>query len=444
MDLKNQAFHAAELLEAQGINEYEVWCSSVDTVRAERRERCLHAVNHAREGGVAVRVIVDGSLGFAYAREASAALVDAALTTARYREPDPQLCLPDAQPEGRAVEDLDSGVVDLDAGTCVERATELEDAVYAADERIASVRRASYSRTVEEVCLVNSRGLSCMARDGLVSTGATAMASSGEDRQIGSFSDFNRDPGMLDVCGVGREAADNATRLIGARRMDSCSIPVLFDEDCTASLLGLLVGSFNGERLSKGTSRLAGRRGEHMFGDIVTLCDDPLDVRGADNCPFDGEGVASRRTVFVQSGVIEEFYYDTYWARRCGEKSTASAVRGSYRSIPRPGIRHLVLEPGNGTLADDLKGLKQYLNVTDIMGMHTADPISGDFSVGVSGIFCMHGGPGYPVREAAVAGNIFEIFSRVMSIGEGGRRLGSVTTPAVLVDTLDISSRREE
>jgi len=191
----------------------------------------------------------------------------------------------------------------------------------------------------------------------------------------------------------------------------------------------------------KGKSFLKDKLGEACFSPLVTLTDDALDGRAADACPFDGEGVRTRRSVLAQNGVIRSFVYDTYWGNAAGAGSTGNSLRGSYRSTPSAGVRHLVLEPGTGGIASELRGLPQVLKVTDIMGMHTANPITGEFSVGVNGILLERGETACPVREAAISGNIYRLFSAVAAVGADAREFGSVLCPPVLMESVDISAQ---
>ncbi len=146
----------------------------------------------------------------------------------------------------------------------------------------------------------------------------------------------------------------------------------------------------------------------------------------------------SRETILVKDGVLQGYVYDSYWAKVAGTSSTGNAVRGGYRSTPSLGLRHLCLKPGPDMgLAD----LGQVFKVTDVMGLHMADHISGEFSVGVNGFLMQDGQVLYPVREAALAGNIFEMFTRVLAVGGDVRAFGSVKCPSILIDAMDLSSK---
>ncbi|HPE46009.1 MAG TPA: metallopeptidase TldD-related protein, partial [Deltaproteobacteria bacterium] len=245
----------------------------------------------------------------------------------------------------------------------------------------------------------------------------------------------------FDVKRVGRTAVERAARLLGARQIRTSRIPVLFDRTSTAEILEFVADAFLGENVIKGKSALKDKLGKACFSQSITITDDPLDPRAAEICPFDGEGVPSRRNELVRGGVLESFLYDSYWARRAGTVTTGNSVRGGYRSWPALGTRHLCLEAGPEPIAGVLETLPVTMKVTDIMGMHTANPITGELSVGINGILLEKGVGAYPVREAALSGNIYEMLSRVLAVGDDPRGFGHVCCPSLLIDAVDISSQ---
>lgn len=432
---------AIDLLQKRGIREYEVYASSSDSIRAESKDCAMGSLVRSNESGISLRVLKDGAFGFSFAPEATPELVDAAITSARYQFRDENNRLPHRQEDYGTLEVYDPAVPLLSAETCIERAIALERSAREADARIQQVRKASFSRTFSSVRLINSHGVDACARFSFVSCSAMAMAREGDDSQSGYDFDFSHFDGRTDVEAVGRKTAQKAVEMLQARRIKTARLPVLFDDASTAQMLEFISDAFSGENVLKGKSFLKDKLGQACFSPLITLTDDALDGRAADACPFDGEGVRTRRSVLAQNGVIRSFVYDTYWGNAAGAGSTGNSLRGSYRSTPSAGMRHLVLEPGTGSIAPEIRGLPQVLKVTDIMGMHTANPITGEFSVGVNGILLERGETAYPVREAAISGNIYRLFRAVAAVGTDGREFGSVLCPPVLMESVDISAQ---
>ncbi len=441
MDLETKIEKTYDLLKKRSIDDFEIYGTDSDTIRAESKEGSMGSLSKSRESGVGVRLIIDGAMGFAYGAEPTDELVDAAITSARYQFKDQNNHLPPRQEGYEEIDILDPAVGLLAAEDCIARAISLERSSREADSRIHQVRKASFSRTVSRVSIMNSHGIDASTRMSVASASIMVVAKQGDDSQSGYEFDFSHHLDNINVEKVGRQAAFRATEMLQARKMQTTKIPVLFDNTTTAQMLDFISDAFVGENVIKGKSFIADKKGQKYFSDMVRLTDNPLDKRAADASPFDGEGVRSRETVLVDNGTILAFIYDSYWGRVAGESSTGSSLRGGYRAMPTSGVRHLCMEPGREDMKQNLKGLKRVLKITDIMGMHTANPITGEFSVGVSGLFMEEGDPLYPVREAAISGNIYELFSRVMAVGTDVREFGGVLCPSVLIDAIDVSAQ---
>lgn len=441
MELETKIEKIYDLLKRRSIHDFEIYGTDSDTIRAESKEGAMGSLSKSKESGIGVRLIIDGAVGFAYGAEPTTELVDAAVTSARYQFKDQNNHLPPRQEGYEEIDILDSAIGRLAAEDCIERAVCLERSARDADSRVHQVRKASFSRTVSRVSIMNSHGIDASAGLSVASASVMVVAKHEDDSQSGYEFDFSHHVRDIDVEKIGRRAALRATEMLHARKMRTTKIPVLFDNTATAQMLDFISDAFVGENVIKEKSFIADKIGRTYFSDVVRLTDNPLDKRAADASPFDGEGVRSRETVLVDNGTILAFVYDSYWGRVAGTSSTGSSLRGGYRAMPISGVRHLCLERGTEDMVQNLKGLKRILKITDIMGMHTANPITGEFSVGVSGLLMEEGVPLYPVREAAISGNIYELFSRVMAVGTDIREFGDVLCPSVLIDAVDLSAQ---
>lgn len=440
MDLSDMMQRARELLEKRDVQGYEIYATSTDTIKAEAKKGEVESVVRMRESGLGLRVLA-GGMGFACGDEPDDALVDAAVTSARYQSKDGYQHLPEPQGPYPDIDALDRAIVSMDAQACMERALQLEQAARDADPRVEHVRKASFARSITSILIASSTGISC--RFPLTTISASIMVTVRQDDEVQSGYDFGFGHflGDLDVREVGVRAVRRATSLLGSRRFTTCRIPVLFDAFCASEIVEFISDSFLGENVIKGKSHLSDRLGSGCFSQSFSLTDAPVSMQAVDCCPFDGEGMPSRTTVLVDRGVVRAFLYDSYWAKRAGMLTTGNSVRGSYRSWPALSSRHLCVPEGSEPLERVLKELPVVLKITDIMGMHTANPITGEISVGINGIVMDHGEEAYPVREAALAGNIFEMLSRVMALGDDTRAFGHVMCPSILVDAVDIGAQ---
>ncbi len=430
---------ALSLLKKKGIKNYEIFASSGDIIRAEAEDGAMKNLERAAEAGVSIRILTDGSIGFAYGRDTDEKLIDSAMISAKYQFADECNTIPSAESKYISTEIFDNDIAGLTAEECLEKAKIIESSALKYDDRVKQARKATFARTLSYVRIVNSAGIDVQGSATYCSSSVMVMAGSGEEMQSGYDFSISHNLKDIELEKTGRTASKNAVSMLGARHLVTCRMPVLFDNTTTADILETISGSFVGENVIKGKSLLKDRLGELYFSPCITLLDDPLEKNSINSFAFDGEGVASRKNILIEKGRVASFVYDSYWGKVAGRSSTGNSIRGSYRSSPVLSVRHLKLEPGGGMLGE-LAGLKQVLKVTDIMGMHTVDPISGEFSVGVNGMLIENGEDAYPVREAAIAGNLYSMLGHVVHVGDDMRSFGSVQTPSILIEEMDISS----
>lgn len=441
MRLAETMERAVALLKHESINDFEIFGIFSDAIRAESKHGEVDFLNRSSESGISIRVLMDSAIGFSHSKDANDTLIEAAITSARYQFKDRHNRFPSPRGGYPSVDSFDHDIASLSPEGCIQRAIHLEQSARDADPRVENVRKASFSRSSSEIRIINSYGI--QSSFFVTSIAASLMVTVRQDSDVQSGYDFDFSHFLegVDVEKVGRAAVLRASEILGARQLKTTKIPVLFDRTSTAEMIEFISDAFLGENVIKGKSALKDKLGKKCFSDCINIFDNPLDSRAADSCPFDGEGVTSLNTALVKAGTVEAFLYDTYWASLAGTQSTGSSVRGGYRSWPSLGIRHLCLEPSPAPISTYLADLPLVLKVTDIMGMHTANPITGELSVGINGVLLERGSPAYPVREAALSGNIYEMFSRVLAVGDDPRSFGHVLCPSILVDALDISSQ---
>jgi PmbA protein len=312
-----------------------------------------------------------------------------------------------------------------------------------AREGVTQVENAVYSDADGSVALANSRAFAASYRTTQAWAYASAFAGEGADLMTGLGVGMGRAPSALDPEGIGAEAAERALALVGARQPASRRCPVVLDAFVAASFIGFIGSMLSADAVQRGRSLFAGRQGEEVADPALRLADDGTDDEGPASAPFDGEGVATRRTGLIEDGRLLGFLYDSRTARKEGRRSTGNASRGSYRSPPSVGTTNLVIEPGEEDLAG-LAGLAgDGLYVTDVAGLHSGvNPVSGTFSVGASGRLIEGGALGAPVRELTIASDLVSMLKAVRSVGSETRWVpfgGSVKAPPILVGEMAVS-----
>ena len=383
----------------------------------------VESLSSAASEGMGIRVVADHRQGFAHAGSLDEAVLAETLEEARdnasFATADEHLGL--ASPDGVAPVDLDlwrPELADLPTEAKVEMALELERRVKAGDARIRTVHSSEYGDAMAEVVVATSTGISATYRRSSCYISAYALAGDGDETQTGGGYSVGRSPADLDVDEAADDAVERATRLLGAKKPASARLPVVLDKRITTTLLSVLSGTLSGEAALKGRSLFANREGEQVAVPAVTLVDDPTipDAYGA--AAYDAEGLACRRNVLVDHGSLRGFLYNTYAGRRAGVASTASAVRGGFKSTPGIGCRALSLQPGTKSQAEILAEVGDGLLVQEVSGVHSGvNAISGDFSVGAEGLMIRGGALAEPVREVTIASTIQRMLLDVVAVG---------------------------
>ena len=381
----------------------------------------VETLESAGTEGVSVRVVVGDRAGISYATVLDETSLKETLEEARdnaaFSSPDEFAGL--AEPDGVAPVDADFWRDDL-AGFPTEDkvalATELERLVLAGDPRIRSVPQAAWGDARSESALATSAGIAVTNRRTACSVSAYCLA--GDENQTGFGYSVGRTFGDIDVEKAAADAVERGTRLLGATKARSAKVTVVLDPYVTAMLLGILGGTLSGEDVLKGRSMFANRVGEQVGASSITLVDDPTNEQAYGASMFDAEGLACRRNVLVDGGVLQGFLYNSHAARRAGAASTGSAVRGSLAMSPSVGARALSVVPGTQSQAEIVAGIDDGFLVQMVHGLHSGvDPVSGDFSVGADGLRIRNGELAEPVREVTVASTIQRMLLDVLAVG---------------------------
>ena len=222
---------------------------------------------------------------------------------------------------------------------------------------------------------------------------------------------------LTDPVQLGRNAGERAVRRLNPRKVQTEKVPIVFDPRVSSSMVGHLLGAINGASIARGTSFLKEKMGEQVFAAGIDIVEDPHRPRGLRSMPFDGEGLATRRNVLVEDGVLRTFVHNAYTARRAGTVSTANAVRG-FSSTPAVGCRALSLVPGTKAQPELLAEVGDGVLISSVSGLHSGvNPVSGDFSTGAEGLRITGGELGEPLREFTIASSIQRMLAEVAAVG---------------------------
>jgi PmbA protein len=430
---------AADVLEdarGLGATSAEVAISSSAGLSVNVRLGEVETVEHTRDKALGLSVYFGNHKGSAsttdFSNDSLAATVRAACGIARHTAEDDCAGLADAELMATEIPDLDlHHPWPITPERAIEIALEAETAARDVDARIINSEGAGVSHLEGTQVYANSHGFVGGYPSSRHSISCTVIAGDDDGMQRDYWYTLSRDPAELEApVDVGREAAERSLRRLGARRLTTRSVPVLYAAQVATGLLGHFVNAVRGGNLYRKASFLVDHLGKDVFSEHVRLHEQPH-LRGAvGSSPYDGEGVATRNRDLVRGGVLESYVLSSYSARKLGMQTTGNAG----------GVHNFTAEPSAGDL--DLEGLLAELDtglyVTELMGMGI-NTVTGDYSRGAAGFWVEGGVIQYPVEEITIAGTLREMFLGIRAIGSDQERRGNTRTGSILIDSMTVA-----
>jgi len=404
----------------------------------------VETVENKEIRGAGIRVIRDGCVGFAHTTDLSEAGVEAAVRRAaeasREAGGDPSHRLPPAASPADLPGNADPGFAAFATAAKVDLARRLEAAALAHDPRVRRIREARYQDAAGSILLARADGYRYEYRTTRAFAYVDVVAEEGADAQSGMFLDFAVSPAGLEAEAIGAEAARRAVAKLGGRPCTSRRAPLLLAPEVVDGLLDELASVFFADHALKGKSLFAGQIGNAVASPAVTLTDDGRLAGGCESAPIDGEGVATGATTLLEGGVLRRFLHTGFSASRTGEPPTGNAGRDSYGSPPVTEATALCLLPTGQTRAELFVQVGEGLLIEEVMGLHTIDPISGDFSVGALGRAVRGGEAREAIAGIAIAGNVRDLLRAIVAVATDVRRLASGhAVGTVLLEGISVS-----
>ncbi|MFT4657430.1 MAG: PmbA protein [Candidatus Aldehydirespiratoraceae bacterium] len=380
----------------------------------------------AQSEGIGIRVIQNGRTGFAYAGTLDEAAIRQVLAEARdnvaFGTVDEWAGL--AEPDGVAPTEQslwDDSLAEFATDRKIDIAKELDKLAGSLDARVR-VDDSNYADAWGEAAVASTAGIRSAGRENGCYVSVSTLADEGEgddaETQTGFGFSVGKSPDEFDLQRAAQEASDRATRLLGATKPASKRVTVVLDPFVTAQFLGVISSTLNGEAVVKGRSLFADRLGDQVAAAGITLVDDPTNPKAYTSTDVDGEGLAARRNVLIQDGVLQQFVHNSYSARRASAVSTGNATRGGFGGTPGVGCLALSLVPGARSQAELIADIDDGLLVQSMQGLHSGvNPISGDFSTGAAGLLISNGEVGAPVREFTIASTLQRMLLDIAEVG---------------------------
>jgi PmbA protein len=432
---------------AHGAVEADAFMVEEETQTIQVRLGQIESLKHARENRCSLRIFTPTGSASATSSDVSAPalgrLIEETVALARVTQRDEHSGLPDPGTLARTVPELDlwdkSGH-GLPVEAKVELARRAEAAALGADPRIQNSEGAEFYDRQAQVAYASSGGFAGRFPVSSFALSVTPVAvANGHMERDYWYTSARKLLELESPEAVGREAARRACGRLGARKITTVEVPVVFDPESAASLVRSIAVAASGPSLYRGTSFLVGRIGQRLAPPTVTIADDPLRPGGLGSRPFDGEGLASRRTLVVDRGVLASYLLDTYSARKLGLTATGHAAREQGGGVT-VGYTNLYLEPGPHAPEEIIRSVGRGVYVTELIGFGV-NFVTGDYSRGAAGYWIEGGAITYPVEEITIAGNLLEMYRNIAMIGRDLTFRDQTAAPTISISRMTVAGQ---
>lgn len=429
-DLANQTLDYA----LKNVDHAEIYFETTENVDATIQNDQVDFAKEAYSMGVGIRVIKDNKMGFAYTTQTEKLMetVDKALDNAQANLPDENFsfALKSDYPSVKGV--YDDKIENM----------ELEDTIILGKSMIGAVLENKCQPTsggVSSGCsrtlITNSEGVWCEDIATYISGFIAVNVTDGVGVSTASESDSSR---KLDIDPekIANKACNVALDSRGGKSVETGDMKVLLDHHAVSGLLSTFSQAINGDNVQRGRSIYADKINKEVSSPSLTIYDDGTINGGLNSFKGDGEGTPSQKTVIVKEGILKNFLYDVHTANKGKVQSTGNGMRSSFSDMPAVGVSNLILDFKD---FDPIIDVKDGILVTDVLGAHTANPISGDFSVEAMNAFKIKNGEVVnPVKKAMLSGNIFSLLKEAKAASEKTRQLGPFIVPPITISSLRV------
>ena len=415
-ELKQALIDAAE---RAGIKEYEIYYQSEDSISAETLKDEISAFSSGFSGGICFRCIVDGKMGYAsgelMTKEAMEELVEKAKENAACIDNDDEVFIFEGSKEYAKLPEREVKLTD--ASTLRETALKLQKDTYDTDSRVGDGTQTAAITFASEIHLCNSKGLNLSNRLGTSVAYVNAVLREGEEAQE-SF-EFAEGYCYDDLKALPAMAVESALNKFGAGSVETGKYDIVMRGKVFRDFLSTFASVFSAKNAQKGLSLLAGKEGQTIASECVTLVDDPMREGCPMQTPFDGEGVATARREIISGGVLNTLLYDLTTAKKAGVESTGNGQKGSYASPVNIAPYSFGIQAGNSTREELFEAVGNGVFITSAKGFHAgANPVTGDFSIESEGFMIRNGKRAEAVKSFTIAGNFFELLKSVDRLGD--------------------------
>ena len=431
-----------------GAEQSEVYINSITHLKIDVINRKIESFDNISEGGLGVRIIKDKKMGFAYTADLDEHAIENTITQAinnsKNTTPDIHLNFPVPENQNTSIPLVDDDIKNTDIKDKIFLSLETEKEAFAYDKRVKKSEKVGYQESLATTMIANSNGVSILYDKATCGLFAEVIAEENDQMETGTWFKFSAKYKDIDPKYVGGEAAKKAVTMLGAIQEKSGKAAVLLSPNAAATLLSAISPALSADFAQKGKSIFRGAVDKPVSSRKLTIVDSGILLNGVASVPYDDEGVPTQETKIITDGIFRSFLHNCYTAKKSKSRSTANSLRMSFKSQPEISPTNLYIKPGHRSADELMEGMSKGFLIENIMGAHTINPISGDFSIGFSGFYIENGKQSRPVRGMTIAGNILDVFNHIEDIGSDLMFFpynGNIGAPSILISNLSVGGK---
>jgi PmbA protein len=423
--------------------QWEIYYLKTKKLKAESKNFELDVFTSSDEAGYSLRVLKGKSQGFAYSssfdEKSLYETISKAKELAEITSSDEANGFLEELEDTEKIEYFDTSATKISPIEKAEKSIYLERLVKEKDERIKRVRSSSFSETIFEKGIFNSFGIEILEKGTIYSAMVSAVAEENGDSQIAWSYTASRFLEDLELESIADEATFTALSLLNSTTIKTKVMPVVFSPYVSAQFLSTFSSAFTGDALIKDKTLFKGKENKSVASELITIIDNGRLKKGLATTTYDDEGVPTKENFLIKDGIFQGFLQNLYTAKKLNTNSTGNGSRSGFRTLPHVDTTNLYIENGKTPLDEILKSYDEVFYITDVMGLHTADPISGEFSVGASGIIYSKGEILRGIRGVTIADNFLGMLNKVNAVADNLKFYGSVGSPSILVENVMVA-----
>lgn len=394
--------------------------------------------------GIGIRTIMsDGRQGISYGnsldRLSVKELLEWSVANCRNSEPEEGISLY----SGKLFNDPslfleDPEIYEITSEDRMNRCLEMNNHAKSLDKRIVSVRSSGWQDGYGSSFYCTTSGLAGWESATRASCGVALLVSDGTSTEMGAYGESSRKLDELDINFSAAESVRKTISYLGATTVKTGRYSAVLDQESAASLVDIVADLFCAPEVHKGRSMMKGQLGNKVASSCVTLIDNGRIAWKSGSSSWDSEGVPTGETLLIKDGIASSYLYNLQYAWKDGVKSTGNGSRG-LSSLPDVDTSNIILKPGTESRENIISSIKKGIYITEFMGLHTVDSISGNFSIGAKGLMIENGELTHAVSGVTIASNLLDFIKSITVVGSDLKYFGSVAAPTVVVEDIVIA-----